>query len=92
MMTVAVFRRELGNLDFLLSGVVHPSYPHAAFDIKGRPGEFSEPRKAKVCSQVLPFNPYFKEYVRESRRLLGISVRSLKRYVKRGAVDISARH
>ncbi len=28
----------------------------------------------------------------QAARELGISVRSLKRYVKRGAVDISARH
>ena len=54
-MTVADFRRELGNLDFLLSGVVHPSYPRSALDALGQHGESSQSRKSKVCTQVLPF-------------------------------------
>ena len=72
MVTVADFRQELGSLGSLISGIAHPPYPISAWDAWAQSGQPSESRKAKVCAQVLPFNPYFEEYVGEARLLLGL--------------------
>ena len=71
-LTLSGFRQELSNLNHLLSGTLTPSFSISAFDAVDQPVPPFDPRQAKICSQILPWNRFFKEYAQEARRLLGL--------------------
>ena len=71
-LTLSGFRQELSNLNHLLSGTLTPSFSMPDFDAVDQPVPPFDPRQAKICSQILPWNRFFKEYAKEARRLLGL--------------------
>ena len=71
-LVLQVFAAQQRRLTDLLS-VTHR--PYIASPGEGSPSDSTiEPnvRTAKVAAKVLPYNPYFKEYARQARQVLGL--------------------
>ena len=71
-LSVLTFRQVQQSLSDLLTGTERPYYPVATFAKQHTEPGHPDSRQAKVCAKVLPSNPFFKEYARQARGVLGL--------------------
>ena len=70
--TILDFADQQRGLSDLLSGIHRVPFNQSAFTEDSAPFQIPNSRQTKVCAQVLPWNPFFKRFVKDARELLGV--------------------
>ena len=78
-MSILNFKVEQQNLSDLLTGTEREYIPMPTAEIQRADPIHPDSRQAKVCARVLHSNPYFKEYAKQAREVLGLPLEGVDR-------------
>ena len=78
-MTILNFKVEQQNLADLLTGTEREYIPMPTAEKQRADPVHPDSRRAKLCARVLPSNPYFKEYAKQAREVLGLPLDGVER-------------
>lgn len=71
-LSILTFKVEQQRLSDLLTGIERCYQRIPIIEQQHADAVHPDSRQAKVCATVLPSNPYFKEYARQARQVLGL--------------------
>lgn len=78
-MSILNFKVEQQNLSDLLTGTEREYIPMPTAENQRADPIHPDSRQAKVCARVLHSNPYFKEYAKQAREVLGLPLEGVDR-------------